>query len=142
MVQLAQAQTILDKAFDHARTEGMPPMTMAVLDARGCVVSMRSEDGSGLMRGDIARAKAWGALGLGLGSRAYVARAESHPAFFTALTALATGGIAPVPGGVLVRDAGNAIIGAVGVSGDLPDKDEACALAGIEAAGLGADPGA
>jgi uncharacterized protein GlcG (DUF336 family) len=47
----------------------------------------------------------------------------------------------PNPGGVLIKDAADNVIGAVGISGDTSDKDEACALAGIEAAGLKADPG-
>jgi hypothetical protein len=47
-------------------------------------------------------------------------------------------------GGVLIRtrrDIPGDIIGAVGISGDTSDKDEACALAGIAAAGLKADTG-
>ena len=43
--------------------------------------------------------------------------------------------------GVLIKDAGGTIVGACGISGDTSDKDEMCAIAGIEAAGLKADPG-
>ncbi len=48
----------------------------------------------------------------------------------------------PVPGGVLIRrfEAGE-VVGAVGISGDTSDKDEAAAIAGIEAIGLNADAG-
>jgi len=52
------------------------------------------------------------------------------------------GSLVPVPGGVLIRGADGTITGAVGISGDTSDNDEAAALAGIAAAGLKADPGA
>jgi uncharacterized protein GlcG (DUF336 family) len=47
----------------------------------------------------------------------------------------------PVPGGVLIRSSTRAVIGAVGISGDHADHDEACAIAAIEAAGFTADSG-
>jgi uncharacterized protein GlcG (DUF336 family) len=117
-------------------------MTVAVLDGGGHLVSFAKEDGSSLLRERIARAKAEGALNMGVGSRALAGRAESHPHFMNALIALAQGGVVPVPGGVLVRDAAGRIIGAVGVSGHLPDSDETCAVTAIGDAGLTADPGA
>ena len=141
-VTRSQASTIAEAALRHARSEGLPPMTVAVLDAGGHLVTFQKEDGSSLFRERIARAKAMGALGMGTGSRAFVQRAAQHPAFFNALTVLADGGIAPVPGGVLVRSDDGALLGAVGVSGHLPDQDEACAVAGIEAARLKPDTGA
>jgi uncharacterized protein GlcG (DUF336 family) len=61
--------------------------------------------------------------------------------FFTALSAASGGRFVPVPGGVLIRDGGGAVIGAVGISGDVSDRDEECAVAGIQAAGLTPDPG-
>ena len=141
MITLSQANVILKAALDHARGAKMPPMTVAVLDAGGHLVAFSREDESSLFREKISRAKATGALGLGAGSRGFVERAASHPHFFTALTAITEGAIAPVPGGVLIRSAEGKILGAVGVSGSLPDHDEACAIQGIEAASLTADPG-
>ncbi|THG33927.1 heme-binding protein [Glaciibacter flavus] len=141
MLPLATAQDIVGAALEHARTEQMPPMTVAVLDASGQLVAFAREDRSSLLRERIARGKAHGALNMGFGSRALVARAASHPHFFTAVTALADGNLVPVPGGVLVRDADGELIGAVGVSGSVPDADEACAIAGIESVDLSADPG-
>jgi uncharacterized protein GlcG (DUF336 family) len=88
--------------------------------------------------------KAWGALGMGLGSRAFAKRIAEQPhapSFFNALAAMSEGRVVPVPGGVLIRDASRAVIGAVGITGDTSDKDEACALAGISAAGLVGDTG-
>lgn len=117
-------------------------MTVAVLDARGCLLAFKMEDGSSLLREDIAKAKAWSALGMGVGTRTLAARASHHPAFFAALSGLAEGRVVPVPGGVLIRAPDQRVIGAIGVSGDLPDKDEACAVAAIAEAELVADPGA
>lgn len=142
MLLLADASQIVSHALAHARAEKMPPMTVAVLDGRGCLIAYQSEDGSSLLRERIARAKAWGALGLGMGTRALAGRAVHHPAFFVALAALAEGDMVPVPGGVLIRTLSDReIVGAVGVSGHLPDHDEACAKVGIAAVGLVDDPG-
>ena len=76
-------------------------MTIAALDVRGCIVALKMEDGSGLMRPDIAAGKAWGALGMGFGTRNLAGRAQSLPQFFGALADLADGRVLPVPGGVL-----------------------------------------
>lgn len=142
MITLSNAQTIIATALSYARAEKMPPMSVAVLDAGAHLVAFAREDRSSLLREKISRAKAHGALNLGVGSRSLVERAETHPQFFNSLVGLTGGDIVPVPGGVLVRDADGEIIGAVGVSGSLPDADEACAVAGILAAALIADPGA
>jgi uncharacterized protein GlcG (DUF336 family) len=140
-MMLSSAQTIVTAALAHARASSMRPMTVAVLDAGGQLVAFGREDESSLLREKIARGKAAGALNMGMGSRALVARAQSHPQFFGALAAMSDGNLVPVPGGVLVRDGTGALIGAVGVSGADPDADEACAVAGISAAGLVPDPG-
>jgi uncharacterized protein GlcG (DUF336 family) len=142
MITLSQAQTIVDASLEHARDTQLPPMTVAVLDKAGQLTAFAREDGSSLLRERIARAKAYGALAMGMGSRTLAARAEHHAAFVNALIALAEGNLVPVPGGVLIRDETDAIIGAVGVSGHLPQDDEACAVYGIHAASLHADPGA
>jgi uncharacterized protein GlcG (DUF336 family) len=141
MLRYEQADTIVAAALSYARDQSLPPMTVAVLDAGGNLVAFGREDDSSLLRERIARGKAHGALHMGVGSRALVSRARSHPYFFGAVTALADGNLVPVPGGVLIRDAQGRIVGAVGVSGDHPDRDEACAIAGIERAQLAADPG-
>ena len=141
MLDLSTAATIVDSTLHHARSLRLHPMTVAVLDAGASLVAFKREDGSSLLRPDIAQAKAWGALAMGMGSRSLAHRAVIAPAFVNSLTGLANGRLIPVPGGVLVRAGDSTIIGAVGVSGDMPDKDEACAIAGIESAGLAADPG-
>jgi uncharacterized protein GlcG (DUF336 family) len=141
ILTLAQASTIVDVTLKRGRETNCAPLTVAVLDAGGHLVAFKREDKSGILRFDIAFGKAWGALGMGFGSRTLFERAANTPQFFTMLAAASGGRMVANPGGVLIRDAAGDIIGAVGVSGDTSDKDEACALAGIEAAGLKADPG-
>lgn len=140
-IALEQATQLVDAGLRRARELGLKPMTFAVLDAGGHLVALQREDHSGILRPDIAFGKAWGALGMGHGSRFLAQRAELAPAFFTALAGVSQGRIVPVPGGVLIRNAAGELLGAVGVSGDLPDHDEACAVHGIEAARLVADTG-
>lgn len=141
MIDLATATTIVDKALAHGREMGLPPLTVAVLDAAGCLVSFKREDGSSLLRPEIAQAKAWGTLGMGIGGRALAQRAAVAPSFIAAVNNLADGRIIPVPGGVLIRNSSKLIIGAVGITGAVSEQDEACAVAGIEAVGLTADTG-
>jgi uncharacterized protein GlcG (DUF336 family) len=140
-LSLHQAEGIVDAGLDRARELGLKPLTIAVLDAGGHLVAFKRQDRSGILRPDIAQGKAWGALGMGLGGRALAKRAEMAPAFFTSLASVSHGRIIPVPGGVLIRRADGDIVGAVGISGDLPDNDEACAVFGIERVGLVADGG-
>jgi uncharacterized protein GlcG (DUF336 family) len=141
MISLAQASTIVDAALRKGRELDCAPLTVAVLDSGGHLVAFKREDKSGLLRFDIAFGKAWGALGMGFGSRTLAARAGKTPMFITALAAVSAGRMVPVPGGVLIRNAAGDLLGAVGISGDTSERDEMCALAGIEAAGLRADPG-
>jgi uncharacterized protein GlcG (DUF336 family) len=138
---LAQASAILDVALKTGRDNKFAPLTVAVLDAGGHLVAFKREDKSGILRYDIAYGKAWGALGMGFGSRTLAGRAAKTPQFFTMLAAASGGRMVTNPAGVLIRDAGGEVVGAVGISGDNSDNDEKCAIAGIEAAGLKADPG-
>lgn len=133
---LDQASTIVDAALRAGRDAALAPLSVAVLDAGGHLVAFKREDRSGILRFDIAFGKAWGALGMGMGSRELAGRAEKQPSFMAAIAAASGGRVIPVPGGVLVQDAAGETLGAVGISGDLSDKDEACAVTGIEAAGL------
>lgn len=141
VLTLELASRIVDTALLRAAQLGLKPVTIAVLDAGGHLVAFKRQDSSGILRPEIAQGKAWGALGMGLGSRALAQRAEIAPAFFVSLASASHGRLFPVPGGVLIRGSSHEVLGAVGVSGDSPDNDEACAVRGIEDAGLSADPG-
>jgi uncharacterized protein GlcG (DUF336 family) len=138
---LEQASQIVDAGLGRAVQLGLKPVTIAVLDAGGHLLAFKRQDSSGILRPEIAQGKAWGALGMGLGSRALAQRAQVAPAFFVSLASASQGRLFPVPGGVLIRGPGEHVVGAVGISGDTPDNDEACAVWGIEQAGLVADPG-
>lgn len=138
---LAQASTIVDVALKTGRDANFQPLTVAVLDAGGHLVAFKREDKSGLLRFDIAFGKAWGALGMGFGGRTLAGRAPKSQLFFTTLAAASGGRFVPVIGGILIRDAAGDVIGAVGISGDVSENDEKCGIAGIDAAGLKADPG-
>ena len=140
---LAQASTIVDKALEKGRELKLQPLTVVVLDAGGHMVAMKREDRSGILRAQIATGKAWGPLGMGFGGREFARRAAGGGGLFlTALMAASEGRIVPAPGGVLVRAGrGGEIVGAVGISGDTSDKDEICAVHGIESASLVADTG-
>lgn len=133
---LAVAQTIIAGVLAEARSRSARPLAVIVLDTGGHTVAFAREDGASLFRHDIARAKAMGALGMGDDTRVLAERAKGNPAFYRSLAVTVGGAIAYSPGGVLMRDAGGSIVGAIGVSGDTGDLDEDCATAGIAAAGL------
>jgi uncharacterized protein GlcG (DUF336 family) len=135
-ISLDTARTIIDAALAEATQKKIKPLVITVLDARGCVKATVAQDGTSLMRGEVAHGKAYGALALGMGSRAIFTRAQEQPYFIDAVNTLAQGRMVPVPGGVLIHDASGALLGAIGISGDTSDNDEMCALAGIAAAGL------
>ena len=139
-IGLDAARAIVAGARAHAAEAGFKPLTVVVLDAGGHVVAAEREDGSSMKRFEIGYGKAHGALSLGMGSRSIMGRAEQQPYFIAAVTTAVGGSLVPVPGGVLVRDAAGGLLGAVGVTGDTSDNDEAAAVAGIESAGLTAQP--
>lgn len=136
MISLEQARTVIAAARAKGREMGLNPLTAVVLDAGGHLIAMEREDGSGFGRPDIAGGKASGALALGVSSRKLGEMAADRPQFMAALSAAWNGKLIPAAGGVLIRDAAGTLLGAVGISGDLSDKDEEAALAGIAAAGL------
>ena len=137
---LGAAEIIVEEALRVGREKQMLPLTIVVLDAGGKIVAVKSEDGSGIMRFDVAFGKAWGALGMGISSRLIRDRLSQRPVFQTALSAAADGRLIPVPGGVLVEDDDGFTIGAVGISGDTSEKDEYCAVMGIKKSGLNSEP--
>ena len=138
---LDKASLIVDKALEKGREMGFVPLTVVVLDAGGQLKVLKREDGSSLLRPEIAMGKAWGALGMGFGGRELARRASNNPIFFGALSDMSGGRMVPNPGAVLIRSASGDILGSIGISGDKAGNDEICAVYGIEAAGLKADTG-
>jgi uncharacterized protein GlcG (DUF336 family) len=138
---LAQASDIVDAALEKAGELGLRPVTVTVLDPGGHPVVVKRQDGAGILRPQIAHAKAWGSLGMGHGGGHLADRADRGPTFFAALFAISEGRLAPSRGGVLIKDADGELIGSIGVSGDRPERDEAIAVYGVEKAGLVAETG-
>jgi len=136
-MNLDTAKSIVAGARAYGLGHGLKPLAVVVLGAGGHVIAAECEDGASIKRFEIAHGKAYGALSMGMGSRALMVRAEQQ-AYFIAAVSRVVGALVPVPGGVLVRGDNGELFGAVGISGDISDNDEAACLAGIEAAGLAA----
>ena len=139
---LKQANTIIEKGFAKGREMKIKPLGIVVLDASGHIVSAQREDGASMFRLDVAQGKAWAAVAMGASSKALAKRAKDNPKFFVSLAATANGKFLPQTGAALIKDKDGTIIGAAGGSGGTGEEDEACCVAGIEAAGLTADASA
>jgi len=135
-ISLEQAQIIATASLVKARELALKPVSVVVLDPRATLVVVLSEDGVSTLRPRIAQGKANAAIAMGMGTRALMARAEQQAYFIQAVNGLAEGNFVPVPGGVLIRNETGTLLGAVGISGDTSDNDEAAAVHGITAAGL------
>ena len=140
-ISLSQSRMLIEGALAKGRALDLKPLSVVVLDPRAAVVAMMSEDGVSQMRARIAHGKANAAIALGMGTRALMNRAEQQAYFIQAVNGVAGGDMIPVPGGVLIQDQAGTLLGAVGISGDTSDNDEAAAIAGIEAVGLNAVTG-
>ena len=132
----AAAQTIIASALQHGIDNGMSPLVVLVIDVGGAPVAYERSDGSPPGRFDVALGKANGALQLGVNSKRLGEMAIERPHFINGVAGSLQGPLVPVAGGVLITESG-VVIGAVGVSGDTSDNDEAAAFAGIDAAGFG-----
>jgi len=135
------ATQLASQALTAGRTISAAPLTIAVLDSGGHLVTLQREDGASLLRPQIAIGKAWGAIALGKGSRLLALDAQQRPAFIAALNSLGQGSVVPAPGGVLIRDQAGVVLGASGIRGDSSDIEEQCAITAIEGVGLMADAG-
>ncbi len=137
---LEQATSIVDASLSAAREHELLPLTVVVLDTGGHQIALKREDGCGIIRVEVAVAKAYGALGMGVSGRVFGQRLSSKPVFATSLSTVSGGQFLAVPGGVLILDDAGAAIGAVGVSGDNSERDEFAAISGISAAGFASEP--
>jgi uncharacterized protein GlcG (DUF336 family) len=141
-LDLEHANKIIEHAREKAREMRIKPLTIVVLDTGGHLVAAQREDGASMFRFDIARGKAWGAVAMGVSSRALARRAKENPNFLTTLAATAHGRFLPQPGAVLIRNQDGEILGAAGASGATGEEDETVCGFGIEQAGLIPDAGA
>jgi uncharacterized protein GlcG (DUF336 family) len=133
---LAQANAIVAAALAAARTDGLPPVAVAVLDAAGHPLALQREEGATPLRVDIAIGKAYAAAGMGVASRVLHQRAQDNPVFFNALASSSQGRFIPQAGAVAIRAADGTLLGAAGASGGTGAQDEAICAAGVNSAGL------
>ncbi|MEX0406221.1 heme-binding protein [Aquibium sp. LZ166] len=138
---LATANAIIEGAFARGAELGLKPLGVSVLDAGGHLVAFQRQDGASFLRPQMSAGKAYGALSIGAGSRRLEAFAKERPHLMAGVSDVSGGRIVAVAGGVLILNRDGEIVGAVGISGDTSDNDEAAAVAGIEAAGFAADGG-
>ena len=133
---LAQANEMIASALARAQEAGHRPMGVVVVDEAGHMKAAQRQDGASMFRLDIARGKAWAAVGMGASSRELTQRAKDLPHFFTALATAGQGKFIPQTGAVLIKDAQGHLLGAIGASGGTGDEDEAICIHGVQAAGL------
>lgn len=138
-ISMDDALSIILETFKEARRQQAHGLAAIVLDAGGHVKAFLKQDGASIMRFEIARGKAWAALALHRSSRMVLQKAKDKPLFMDTLRELAPGPIFLEAGAQLVRDDAGEIIACVGVTGDVNEVDDICALAGIRAAGFKTD---
>jgi len=135
-LNLSQANALIDAALTKGAELGLKPLTITVHDPGGHLIACQRQDGASNMRVKLAGGKACGALALGVSSRTIGELAIERPHFIASVDTMSEGGMVPAAGGVIVCDDGGTVLGAIGVTGDTSDNDEACALAAIAAVGL------
>jgi uncharacterized protein GlcG (DUF336 family) len=138
-ITLAQAERIIDAAIERGTALNCRPLSVIVVEPGCKVKAFKKEDGSSMIRFEMAYGKAYAALSLGRSSKLVRERAQERPIFMRYLIAASGEQIFPEGGGMLIRDDNGDVIGAVGVTGDTEDRDEELAVHGIHAAGLKTD---
>jgi uncharacterized protein GlcG (DUF336 family) len=138
-ISLAEANKIIDGSFASAKRRKAYALAAIVLDAGGRVKAFQKQDGASLLRFEIAYGKAFGALSLNRSSRQVLQKYREKPHFMQCLGELSDGPLFLEGGGQLIRDPSGEIVGAIGVTGDVNEVDDLCAIDGIRAAGFHAD---
>ena len=138
-ITLEQAERIIDAIIERARELELRPISAVIVEPGAVVKAFKKEDGSAMLRFEMAYGKAYASLALGRSSDLVRQRAEQRPLFMEYLKGAANGQMFCEGGGQLIRDGNGQVIGAVGVTGDLQEKDDELAVFGIRAAGLKTD---
>src|SRR5271156_2325503 len=139
MITLEQANRIIEAIIKRGAEENCRPLSVIIVEPGCNVKAFQKEDGSSMIRFEMAFGKAYAALALGRSSKLVRVRNEEKPAFMKFLIGASGDQIFPEGGGLPIRDADGEVIGAVGVTGDTEDRDEELAVHGIHAAGLKTD---
>ena len=138
-LSLDEANTIIAATFAAAKKHKCRPMSAIVLDAGGRVKAFQKQDGASMLRFEVCYGKAYASLALGRPSKLVLQKANEKPLFMQSIDNLADYPLFLEGGGQLIRDKSGEVVGAVGVTGDVNEMDDICAIAGIHAAGLCAD---
>ncbi|MSQ50786.1 MAG: heme-binding protein [Betaproteobacteria bacterium] len=138
-ITLAEANKIINGTFVSAKKRKSHALAAIVLDSGGRVKAFQKQDGASLMRFEIAYGKAFAALSLNRSSRQVLQKHREKPYFMANLEALSDGPLFLEGGGQLIRDKSDEIVGALGVTGDVNEVDDLCAIDGIHAGGFRAD---
>ncbi len=139
VITLLQADRIIDAVIARARELKCRPTSVVVVEPGAIVKAFKKEDGSAMMRFEMAMGKAYAALALGRSSSLVRVRTEQRPLFMDFMFKASQDRIFAEGGGMLIRAADGELLGAVGVTGDTQEQDEALAAHGIRAAGLKTD---
>ena len=139
-ITLDQSNAIIEASLAHARELDLKPLSVIVLDAGGRVKAFQKQDGSALLRFEIAYGKAFAALGLGRSSKLVLQKYRDKPVFMEYLQNLSDGPLFLEGGAQLILDEHGEVVGAVGITGDVNEMDDECAFAGIRATGFHVDP--
>jgi len=139
MITLSQSEKIIDAILARARQLKCRPISVVVVEHGAVVKAFKKEDGSAMMRFEMALGKAHAALAMGRSSSLVRLRTEERPLFMDFLFKASQDRIFAEGGGMLIRDANGELLGAVGVTGDTQERDEELAAHGIRAAGLKTD---
>jgi uncharacterized protein GlcG (DUF336 family) len=133
---LEMANRLIEASFLEAKKLTLKPLSIAVLDPGGHLIAFQRQDHAAILRFEIAYAKAYGALGMGIGSRGLAKMAKEIPDLINGAMLASHGRFIAAPGGVLVVNQSGQIIAAVGASGDTSDNDERAVISGITGIGL------
>lgn len=139
MITLEKANRIIEMIIKRGAELQCRPLSVVVVEP-GCVVkAFQKEDGSSMVRFEMAFGKAYASLALGRSSKLVRIRNEEKPAFMNYLLGATDNKIFPEGGGMLIRAGNGDVVGAVGVTGDTEDRDEELAAYGIREAGFKTD---
>jgi uncharacterized protein GlcG (DUF336 family) len=139
MIKLEDSNRIIEAILGRGREINCRPLSVVVVEPGAKVKAFQKEDGSSMMRFEMAYGKAYAALALGRSSSLVRVRAEERPLFMQYLIRASGDQVFPEGGGMLIRDNEGETIGAVGVTGDTQERDEELAAYGIRSAGLKTD---
>jgi uncharacterized protein GlcG (DUF336 family) len=135
-ITLDLAETMINAIFKQSSADNNKPMAVSVTDQGGNVIAFKKQDDSSMLRFEMAQGKCYASLALGRSSSLVRTRAEQRPEFMDFLYRTSDGKIFAEDGGMLVRSTDGALLGAIGVTGERPERDEELAICGIHAAGL------